>query len=250
MVSACSNENLNPDFDDKPVVESYLHAGQSVEINISRQFPYSANAAYSSDKLDSLDVKLVDGDLYYDLLPIGNGKYTHPDINVDEWDIFELEFYYNNLLVSAQTSIPEKPENFQSSASNVFVSDDIFTLNSPDELVFSWDNPDGSYYYLLIENTESNPAPIYDNENTSTINQLFKPLPSQLDNYSMKTRRFTHYGNHRVILFHINPDLATLYEEGDNTSQNISNPPSEISNAFGVFSGINADTLYLNVLPN
>ena len=53
-----------------------------------------------------------------------------------------------------------------------------------------------------------------------------------------------------IILYHINPDLAALYEENDNTSQNISNPPSEINNAFGIFSGINADTLYIDVIPN
>lgn len=140
--------------------------------------------------------------------------------------------------------------NFFSSASNVYVSDDIFTGNNPDELEFSWDNPAGSYYFLLIENTESNPTPVFDNDNASNINQLFKLTPTQTDHYSMKTRRFSHYGNHRIILFHINPDLAALYAESDNTSQNISNPPTELEHAFGIFTGINADTLYVNVKPN
>lgn len=78
---------------------------------------------------------------------------------------------------------------------------------------------------------------------------MFQLAPSQSDHYSMKTRRFSYYGNHRIILFHINPDLASLYEESKNTSQNITNPPTEIKHAFGIFTGINADTLNVNVMP-
>jgi len=245
----CSKENINPDFEDLPVVEGYLYAGQPLEIKVSRQVPYSNNAVYSSDNLDSLSVSVFDGNLYYNLFPIGNGKYTNSNIKVNQLNTLEVEFYYNNLPVSAKTTIPKKPTNFISSASTIYVSDDIFTLNNPDELEFSWDNPDGYYYFLLIENIESNPAPVYENDNIANINQLFKLAPTQSDHYSMKTRRLSHYGKHRIVLFHINPDLAALYEESDNTSQNITNPPSEINNAYGIFSGINADTLYINVLP-
>lgn len=246
----CSKENINPDFEDLPVVEGYLYAGQPLEIKVSRQVPYSNNAVYSSDNLDSLTVSVFDGNLYYKLFPIGNGKYTNSNIKVNQLHTLEVEFDYNNLPVSAQTTIPEKPGNFLSSTSNVYVSDDIFTLNNPDELEFSWDNPDGSYHFLLIENMESNPTPIFDNNNISNINQLFKLTPTQSNNYSMKTRRFSYYGNHRIILFHINPDLAALYEESDNTSQNITNPPTALENALGIFTGINADTLYVNVKPH
>jgi len=171
------------------------------------------------------------------------------NINVSQFNTFELEFYYNNLTVSAKTTVPEKPENFLSSTSNIYVSDDIFEGNNSDELEFSCNNPDDSYYFLLIENMESNPTSIYDNDNISNINQLFKLTPTQSDFYSMKTRRFSYYGNHRIVLFHINTDLAALYKESDNTSQNISNPSSEINNAYGVFTGINSDTLYVNILP-
>ena len=247
IISGCSKENYNPDFEDIPVVEGYLYAGQPLEIKVSKQVPYSNDAVYSSDNLDSLTVRVFDGNLYYDLIPVGDGKYTHSNININQFNTFEVEFYFNNLTVSAETTVPEKPTNFFSSASNVYLSDDIFTSNDPDELEFSWDNTDGSYYFLLIENIESNPTPIYDNSNMSNINQLFKLAPTQSDNYSMKTRRFSHYGNHRIILFHINPDLAALYEENDNTSQNISNPPTELENAFGIFTGINSDTLFVNV---
>jgi len=250
IICGCSKENINPDFEDIPVVEGYLHAGNPLEIKVSRQIPYSNNAVYSSDNLDSLSVRVFDGNLYYNLFPIGGGKYTHYDINIDQLNTFEVEFYFNNLNVSAKTTVPEKPTNFFSSVSGVYVSNDIFTSNNPVELEFFWDNPDASYYYLLIENTESNPAPIYDDDNVSNINQLFKLAPTQSDNYLMKTRRFSHYGNHRVVLFHINADLATFYDKNDNTSLTISTTYTELENAFGIFTGVNSDTLYINVVSH
>ena len=246
---SCSQENTTPPFEDIPVVEGYLHAGKSPEIKISRQVAYSNDTVSISDSLDSLFVKMFDGSQFYDLYPIGEGVYTNPMITVDPLDSFEVELYFNNKKIFAKTTIPQKPTNFLSSTSNVFVSDDILTLNNPDEIQFSWDNSDGSYYYILIENIDSNPAPVFDNDNALSINQLFKMSPTLSDSYSMKTRRFSSYGHHRIVLFHINPDMAALYLDSDNTSQNISNPSSEIANAYGIFSGINSDTIYVNVLP-
>ena len=245
FISSCLSVNTNPDFEDVPVVQGYLHANKPLEIKISRQIPYSSKANYSLDNLDSLEIKIFDGNLYYSLVSDGNGKYINPDIDLNQLDSFEIEFNFNNVSVSASTNIPSKPENFSSSVSNVYVS--ILPGNNPDEITFTWDNTNSRYYFLLIENIESNPISIYDNVNIANINQLFNLAPTQSDSYTMRTRRFSYYGKHRIILFHINPDLAALYEENDNTSQNISNPPTGLKNAFGIFTGINSDTLYVNV---
>jgi len=249
IISGCSKENIKPDFVDIPVVEGYLHAGQPIEIKVSRQVPYSNDAIFSSENLDSLSINIFDGNLNYELLSVGEGKYTNINLNINQLNSFRLDFFYNDLPIVSETTVPKKPENFLSSRNNIYVSDDIFTTNEPSEIEFSWENSDDSYYFILIENIELNPTPIFENDNLSNINKLFKITPTLSDSYSMNTRRFSYYGNHRIILFHINSDLAALYEESDNTSQNISNPSSEINNAFGIFTGINSDTLYLQVEP-
>jgi len=75
IIYGCSKENYIPDFEDIPIVEGYLYAGQPLEIKVSRQVPYSNDAVYSSDNLDSLSVSVFDGNLYYYLIPKGNRKY-------------------------------------------------------------------------------------------------------------------------------------------------------------------------------
>lgn len=248
IIFGCSKENLNRDFEDIPVVEGYLYAGKPLEIKVSRQVFYSNNVASSSDNLDSLFVSIFDGNMYYDLIPMGDGTFTNSNIKLSELETFELQLDYNNLPISTQTTIPKKPGNFVSSVSEVYVSGGNFTGNDPQELELSWDNPDGSNYFLLIENMDYS-YKIYDNREVSSNNQ-FDLMPTQSDSYSIDTRRFLYFGSHRVILFHINPDLAVLYQETDQTSKNISNPPTEFENAFGIFTGINSDTLFINVKSN
>ena len=248
IIFGCSKENINRDFEDIPVVEGYLYAGKPLEIKVSRQVFYSNNVASSSDNLDSLFVSIFDGNMYYDLIPMGDGTFTNSNIKLSELETFELQLDYNNLPISTQTTIPKKPSNFVSSVSEVYVSGGNFTGNDPQELELSWDNPDGSNYFLLIENMDYS-YKIYDNREVSSNNQ-FDLMPTQSDYYSIDTRRFLYFGSHRIILFHINPDLAVLYQETDQTSQNISNPPTEFENAFGIFTGINSDTLFINVKSN
>lgn len=247
ILSGCSKENINHAFNDIVVVEGYLYAGRPLEIKVSRQVPYSNEAVYSPDNLDSLSLSVFDGNLHYELNSIGDGKYSHPEIKVIQHNNYELHFYYNNTLVSTETVVPEKPVNFSSNATNVDVSDNILIANNPDELELSWDNANGSFYFLLVENIESEPTLINENTDVSFINKSFNLPPTQSDKYLIKTRLFSYYGSYRIILFNINTDLAALYESNDNTSQNITSPPTDLENAFGIFTGINADTLYINI---
>jgi hypothetical protein len=52
---------------------------------------------------------------------------------------------------------------------------------------------------------------------------------------------------HAVILYKLNPEYSTLYDDSGNSSINLKAPYSNITNGLGIFTGMNADTLYLNV---
>jgi len=49
------------------------------------------------------------------------------------------------------------------------------------------------------------------------------------------------------VLYHLNPEYAALYKFSGNTSLNIREPTTNIENALGIFTGINADTLKIYV---
>jgi len=58
---------------------------------------------------------------------------------------------------------------------------------------------------------------------------------------------FEYFGTHRIIIYHVLPDYADLYEQNSTSSQNLENPSTSISNGYGIFTGLNSDTLYLEV---
>ncbi len=246
--SACTTDENNPVFEDIPVVEAYLNVGQPFEVKVSRQIPYSENAVFSSDDLDALEVSIFDGTFYYNLTSSGGGIYKDTLNMVEQSGTYELEFLYNNSTIYASTSIPSKPINFNSSVTEAFISNDFFTESDPDEIELSWNNTNGSYHVIFIENIESNPDAIYDFDGNTRDKQFSIP-PTQTNNYSLRVRRFSYYGNHRVILFHVNPDYAALFNSTETTSQNLTNPPTEIENGYGIFTGLDSDTLFINVKP-
>lgn len=249
LLLSCEKDENNVSFEDIPVVEGYLYNGKPLEIKISRQIPFSDEMEFSDDNIDSLNITLFDGQDYYTLASFGEGIYKDTNLIVESSNTYEVEFTYNSSLVSASTVVPAKPDNFQSSASEVLISDDIFSENVPEEVELNWNNPDGSYYVIVIENIETNPDPIREFNSDDIPEQLFRLPPTQSDNFSIKSRRFAYYGNHRVVLYHINPDYAALYDDEQTTSQNLTNPSTEIENGYGIFTGLNTDTLYIDINP-
>ena len=125
-----------------------------------------------------------------------------------------------------------------------------FTQIDPIEV--SWDNPEGDYYYVLIENLETNPEYVNDflADLEEDLGQRFRRItePSITDFHSINPRReITQYGTHRVIVFRVSPEYAALYQTSGTSSQSLTEPPSNIDNGLGIFTGVSSDTLYFEV---
>lgn len=249
-IFSCKKEEA-PVFVDSPVVESYLKPGDSLSVTISRQVAFATNAIYSSENLDSLSVSVTINNNDYLLSPQGNGIYKSNYI-VQEGDEYRLHFMFNGQAVSASTTIPSQPSNYSISATTLSIpqmnSSNIGNFTMPDPVELNWDNNDGSYYLVVVENIETNPTPIRDTTGgDGPPDRVFRNQPTTSNTYEIRAMQFQYYGTHRIILFHLNPDYAFLYSDNNSSSQNLSTPQTAITNGLGIFTGINADTLMLEV---
>ena len=61
-------------------------------------------------------------------------------------------------------------------------------------------------------------------------------------------REFSHYGTHQIIVYRVNPEYAALYERSGNSTLSLEEPPTNIENGLGIFTGASSDTLYLEVV--
>ncbi|MEL6252463.1 MAG: DUF4249 family protein [Bacteroidota bacterium] len=257
---ACEQEGLSSFETETAVVSGYIYAGYPVDsIRITQSISYSQSDS-SIISLDELSPSLSDGTNNWDLISMGNGYYHNPDIIVESETSYQLKFEHKGEEVSAITYVPTARE---ANISSLEVEMDRIESGSfpgnlgeqPDPIEISWDNSEGDYYYVLIENIESNPR--YINEFLRDILEQNGELgrfqritePEISDFYAINPLRdLQQFGTHRVIVFRVNPEYAALYQSSSNSTLTISEPPSNINNGLGIFSGLSGDTLYFEVI--
>jgi hypothetical protein len=254
MLLACKKQSNTPVYNDQPVIEGYLQANNYASVKISRQIASSSNVIYANNNIDSLVITIMDIDTIHQLMPIGNGTYVDTNLIIKEGMEYTLQFIYNNKLVNASTTIPYLPQNYSQSATELSVqkidanttfTPGSFQMNDPIEL--KWSNPDNSYFMIIAENMESNPTLIRDTTDSRFQVRSFRNEPAIINTYSIRDQQFQYFGRHRLTLYHLNPDYAALYNNNSNSSQNLTNPTTNITNGLGIFTGISSDTLYLQI---
>ena len=117
----------------------------------------------------------------------------------------------------------------------------------PDPVELTWDNPDHDYYLAIVENVEATLDPIRDFGDNDPPSNIFRKSPTTAAATEIRSQEFQYFGTHRIILYHVLPDYAALYNESTTSSQNLTNPSTSITNGYGIFTGLNADTLFIEV---
>jgi hypothetical protein len=252
--SACTKSG-NSEFTDTPIVESYLKPGDNPLIIISRQTPFSSKSDLSGDDINSLSIRITNNNTSVNLTPLGEGKYIDSSMIIAENERYELSFIFNSKAVSAYTDIPSKPLHFTQSATSIKIADMDFSSGPPtsmptmpDPVSLTWENDDASYYIVIIENMEATLTPIRDFGDNAPPGNMFRKPPTTSPGLEINSMEFQYYGNHRLILYHVLPDYASLYSDNQTSSQNLTNPSTSIINGYGIFTGLNSDTLYINVM--
>ncbi len=255
LVNSCE-ESENKQFTDSPIVESYLLPGDFLNVKVSRQIPFSDDPDYSADDIDNLAISVVFRDTTYQLISYGEGIYGDSSLIVSEGDDFTLTFEFNSKTVKAYTYIPSKPVNYTQSVTSISIDRMDSTSGppsgeQPDPVQFSWENADATYYLMVIENMETTLDPIADfGDDDERPDRMFRKSPTNSYYVEINPMDFQYFGKHRVILFHVLPDYSALYEDNSNSSLNLTNPSTSVTNGYGIFTGLNSDTLYVNVIEN
>jgi hypothetical protein len=250
--SACVKEQTA--FTDTPVIAAYMTPGDSLKIKITRQIPFATDVSYSSDDINNLSIELSCNDEMFAMEALGNGIYRASQKLVPASGNLNLSFNFNQKLVKAYSSLPSAPSNFSASVSEISITKldttsgpPIGGLESIATLTLSWINSDNSNYLVLVENMETSPEAIRDFGSKAPPAFRFKKQPTTSNTEAVRGQEFQYFGKHRIVLYHVLPDYATLYDQTSTSSQNLTNPSTSISNGYGIFTGLNTDTLYITV---
>jgi hypothetical protein len=246
ICSSCEELNIQTADTEVAVIESYLLPGNEFQMSVKKQLIFqSDDTNYQS--ISNLDIRMYKDGEEYLLLENEEGVYSNPEVVIEDGSIYSFNFEWAEKETQAETIIPEKPQGFALSDESLvgFTMSFGSGFTEPDEVSAEWTNENNIYHMIVVENIESDPVLINDTTMRPPMN--FRSMPTLNEEQTLSAREFMYYGTHRVILYSLNPEYAELYEQLSNSSLDITAPPTNIENGLGIFTGVNTDTLYIEV---
>ena len=78
--------------------------------------------------------------------------------------------------------------------------------------------------------------------------QLASP-PTDLSYFDIGIRQLEVYGPHLVVVYRVNEEYADLYENREQDSRDLNEPPTNVIGGLGVFSAFNSTSATFEVVP-
>jgi hypothetical protein len=269
-ISGCTE--LSPEAtNNKPVVEAFLIPNMPFTVKITTDKPYTKDDSTKAMPITNLNVKITDSQgKVIGLNYTKDGNYVSAaTAKVGQaGSVYQLSFTYNGQSINAQTIIPGKPTGFTIDKSEIVIAQTDLTNNNNggifgvgngsgigglgnEAVQLKWTNPNNLYHFFSTQNTTSNPESVTKlPPNIIAIDDFagaYKAPPQKGTKANLYTSDFKTFGRYAVVLFRVGSEYANLFNNDNSSSQNITTPPTNVRNGLGVFTGINSDTLYLNV---
>ena len=262
LLSACDSVNSG-ELDDPIVVEAFLFAGEPIDdIHLSRVIPIDSEDSLAMPINDAA-VRLVKDGAAYTLTPSDTeGFYHYPgdDLTVEIDDVFQLEVEYGSTRLTAETTVPAPPTSVSMPVTRITVptvGDDFLairelfrTLNQENTLSVTWDNPDAESYFVALEvPATDNPdylLPEFVRERFGGFRIVTEPTTTNF--FDIPIFSLEVIGAYTTTVYRINQEYADLYENREQDSRALNEPPTNVDGGLGVFSAFNGQSITFQIV--
>ena len=268
---SCEEETIySPD--ERFVLQAYLYANEPVtDVSIRNAVPLSVADSVGEPINDAI-ITLYKNDIAYALISSSDtGTYHYPenDLIIETGDEFSIEAIVGEKSATGNTSVPESPEG-------VFMSDAIIELpeikidpysGRPEfgamqalmatqreiQLEVLWANPNEELHFVVIENADDNQESIFPDlggKFGSVGRGAFRRItfPTRESSHQINFFDMRYWGKYIVKVYRVNQEYADLYENLEQDSRDLNEPPTNIKNGLGIFSAFNSQNVYFNVV--
>lgn len=263
LLISCGEENLNDIAANQFVVEAFIYAGEPIDdIRIKTTFPL-IDEEDTSQPINDAQVTLFKNGQPYTLVSSGSeGYYNYPntDVSVNTGDVFQLEVVHNGITAIAETIVPTPTQGLTLSIDSlkvpslpiregrdsiVAVLQDFFGNSRVDA---EWNNPDEDLYFMIVESVSDTIIPIFPDQVIEALARFrFVSEPTDESSLTFFGGSLVSFGKYVVKVYHINQEYAALYENRNQDSRDLNEPPSNVLNALGVFSAFNSQEAFFEV---
>lgn len=248
LFAACKKETTSS-YSALPVVEAYLMPGKNVEVRVSLQKQLVDTNAYGT-AITGLQLSVSNGTTTQVLKEDRAGHYLLNDSSfVKANAVISLSFNYQNLPVTASTTVPGKPAALVTSADTVTIPKMVFggTQTAFVPVTLSWANGGAYNHILVFRYQESFKSLISSRFSSDTVTSV-EVGAAKAASFELSRETFRYYGKYKVILLRVNQEYIDMLNNSSTSSQNLTNAPTNVTNGLGIFTAMQADTLSRPIL--
>ena len=259
LLLGCDSVDSN-EIDDLVVVEAFLYAGEPVtNIRLAEVIPLASEDSVAAP-ISAAEVYLVKEDVRYRLVPSDSaGFYHYPEVelSVEAGDVFRLEVAYEGTRITAETVVPPPPTEVMLSNQTL----EVTTFGGPgsgggppqlqdNALTLTWANPSDALHYVVIESLVTGEPeyilPEFIRERFTGFRLITSPTDANF--FDVSARALEVFGPHRAVVYRVNQEYADLYENREQDSRDLNEPPTNIEGGLGVFSAFNSEVATFEVV--
>ncbi len=263
MLTSCYDTELVFEDQYKAVVEAYLYVDkEDNKVKLSNMISFGSDTV-GGEMITGAQITMhhnPDSWILTHNESIPGTYYLEEELTMTAGDTFSLSVELHEEVLAAKTIIPDDPPPVSMSAYRINIPKvesmmEFREMEMPDPLELTWDNPEAKYFFLNIQNIESNPISIMPDPPMDrpfagggfAFQMITQPTNDNF--YSIDIRQLTHYGYHRIVFTSVNDEYVNLYSSLNQDSRELNEPYSNIENGLGIFTAFNSDTLYFEVVP-
>jgi len=257
----CSEEvKTEDDF----VIEAYLFSNENVKNIKINQILSIESADTIAPAIEDATVILKKESKEYTLQFDKISKtyfYQGNDLQVKPNDLFEIRATNKSRIATATTAVPQPTKGLKLSGDKINIPQIQLSLSTREQLAalfadarltVNWDNSENELHFIAIESLDKF-DPIFPANFPPTIVGLFRTFrfvsaPNRNTSYDIIGLSLETYGRYRVKVYRVNKEYADLFENQTQDSRDLNEPPSNVTNAFGIFSAFSSDSVFFEVV--
>lgn len=271
-ILSCNEEAIYTP-DERFVLQAYLYAGEPVwDVTVRNAVPLTVSDSVG-EPVNNAEITIYKNDIAYQLVSSsdsGTYKYPGDDLVIETGDDISISAMVGEKEAFAETIVPEAPTGVVISSDTILLPEIVFDDSSgfPDfsaiqellqaqrdvQLEVVWDNPNSELFFIVVENAEESQESIFPTSNggfgrlngRGAFRQISRP--TRESSYEINFQDIQYWGKYIVKVYRVNQEYADLYDNLEQDSRDLNEPPTNIKNGLGIFSAFNSQKVYFEVV--
>lgn len=242
------------------VVEGFIVANEPVTNIRIKGISAIDSEEISSNPISEAQVNLLYEGITYPLTFNRNAglfEYREPDLSIFIAEEYSLEIVVGDRVASSTTMVPNPPTGLSIPSDTLVIPplqlnfqlrQQISDLFQEERITLEWDAVAGQSYFVVIEKQNPTIDPILPEQiPEEAVNLLssfrFISAPSEQTSFEIIGVALESYGPHVAKVFTVNQEYLDLFENLEQDSRDLNEPPSNVSNALGIFTAFAVDSV-------